>query len=97
MAVLISGFRATYLFPDKASFIVGGISCLFDSSTILFVVFQAMNSSLGARLSPLVSRPVSRLVSRLVFRLVFRLVPPHLHAVAHRITVSGPRLMQAGT
>jgi hypothetical protein len=47
MAVLISAFRVAYVFPDKQSFVIGGISCLFDSSTVLFVIFEALNSSLG--------------------------------------------------
>ena len=47
MAVLISAFRVAYVFPDKASFVIGGVSCLFDSSTIVFVIFETLSSSLG--------------------------------------------------
>ena len=34
MGVQFSAFRVAYAFPDKQSFIIGGISCLFDSSTV---------------------------------------------------------------
>jgi hypothetical protein len=43
MGVQFSAFRITYAFPGKESFIIGGISCLFDSSTAVFVVFEVLN------------------------------------------------------
>jgi hypothetical protein len=48
MAVLISAFRVAYVFPEKQAFVIGGISCLFDSSTVVFVLFEALNSSIKA-------------------------------------------------
>lgn len=40
MSVLISAFRLSYVFPSKASFILGGVSCLFDTSTVVFAVVE---------------------------------------------------------
>lgn len=45
MGVLISSFRAAYLFPSHQSLVIGSISCLFDSSTVIFVVFQMLNEA----------------------------------------------------
>jgi len=53
MGILISSFRAAYLFPSQQSLVIGSISCLFDSSTVIFVVFDMLYETYGVSLKQL--------------------------------------------
>lgn len=53
MGILISSFRAAYLFPAHQSLVIGSISCLFDSSTVIFVVFDVLYENFGLTLKQL--------------------------------------------
>lgn len=50
MGILISSFRAAYLFPEQQSLVIGSISCLFDSSSVVFVIFDLLYQSFGVGL-----------------------------------------------
>ena len=53
MGILISSFRAAYLFPGNQSLVIGSISCLFDSSTVIFVIFDLLNEQFDISLKAL--------------------------------------------
>lgn len=50
MAVLISGFRVAFVLPKSYAFILTVHSCLFDASTVVFLVFNTLNRKYGFKL-----------------------------------------------
>lgn len=44
MAVLISSFRVGFVLPKHTSLVMGLVSCMFDTSTGVFVMFKWLNS-----------------------------------------------------
>jgi hypothetical protein len=50
MAVLISGFRVAFVLPKSYAFILTVHSCLFDASTVVFLVFDTLSRKYGLKL-----------------------------------------------
>ena len=52
-AVLISTYRVGYVFPSKMPLILAAASCLFDASSVVFVVFEALYQGCGVSMKSL--------------------------------------------
>lgn len=50
MGVLISAFRVGFVYPKKMNMIIGAVSCLFDTSSVVFLFFAMLNELPGLTL-----------------------------------------------